>query len=130
MSRFALNKSSPLGYLNCRAAALAAGTALGGAQCAKTHAVARQTAASYHAIAIALSLMGAYSLSVQHEATTLNILRARLGDDDLRTQDSQVMSCLVFPCSPAYVACLHGCELNALKSLLLLTCGPPRNVES
>jgi protein TIF31 len=45
-----------------------------------------QTAASYHAIAIALSLMEAYSLSVQHEQTTLQILRAKLGPDDLRTQ--------------------------------------------
>ena len=33
-----------------------------------------QTAASYHAIAIALSLMEAFSLSVQHEQTTLRIL--------------------------------------------------------
>lgn len=45
-----------------------------------------QTAASYHAIAIALSLMEAYPLSVQHEQTTLQILRAKLGPDDLRTQ--------------------------------------------
>ena len=45
-----------------------------------------QTAASYHAIAIALSLMEAYPLSVQHEQTTLKILRAKLGPDDLRTQ--------------------------------------------
>lgn len=45
-----------------------------------------QTAASYHAIAIALSLMEAYSLSVQHEQTTLQILQAKLGPDDLRTQ--------------------------------------------
>ena len=45
-----------------------------------------QTAASYHAIAIALSLMEAYALSVQHEQTTLQILRAKLGPDDLRTQ--------------------------------------------
>ena len=45
-----------------------------------------QTAASYHAIAIALSLMEAYSLSVQHEQTTLQILQANLGSDDLRTQ--------------------------------------------
>lgn len=48
--------------------------------------VAFQTAASYHAIAIALSLMEAYPLSVQHEQTTLQILRAKLGPDDLRTQ--------------------------------------------
>nr|GMC61100.1 protein TSS isoform X1 [Ipomoea batatas] len=46
-----------------------------------------QTAASYHAIAIALSLMEAYSLSVQHEQTTLQILQAKLGPDDLRTQN-------------------------------------------
>jgi len=45
-----------------------------------------QTAASYHAIAIALSMMAAYALSVQHEQTTLQILRAKLGPDDLRTQ--------------------------------------------
>lgn len=45
-----------------------------------------QTAASYHAIAIALSLMEAYSLSVQHEQTTLQILQAKLGLEDLRTQ--------------------------------------------
>ncbi|KAI3463425.1 hypothetical protein Pfo_020088 [Paulownia fortunei] len=47
-----------------------------------------QTAASYHAIAIALSLMEAYSLSVQHEQTTLKILLAKLGTEDLRTQDA------------------------------------------
>ncbi|KVI11750.1 hypothetical protein Ccrd_009842, partial [Cynara cardunculus var. scolymus] len=47
-----------------------------------------QTAASYHAIAIALSLMEAYSLSVQHEQTTLQILQAKLGHEDLRTQDA------------------------------------------
>ncbi|XP_031484189.1 protein REDUCED CHLOROPLAST COVERAGE 2-like [Nymphaea colorata] len=47
-----------------------------------------QTAASYHAIAIALSLMEAYSLSVQHEQTTLQILKAKLGPEDLRTQDA------------------------------------------
>ncbi|KAG5564291.1 hypothetical protein RHGRI_000480 [Rhododendron griersonianum] len=47
-----------------------------------------KTAASYHAIAITLSLMEAYSLSVQHEQTTLQILQAKLGSDDLRTQDS------------------------------------------
>lgn len=45
-----------------------------------------QTAASYHAIAIALSLMEAYSLSVQHEKTTLRILQSKLGSEDLRTQ--------------------------------------------
>ena len=45
-----------------------------------------QTAASYHAIAIALSLMEAYSLSVQHEQTTLQILQTKLGPEDLRTQ--------------------------------------------
>ncbi|XP_023549162.1 protein TSS [Cucurbita pepo subsp. pepo] len=47
-----------------------------------------QTAASYHAIAIALSLMEAYSLSVQHEQTTLNILKVKLGEEDIRTQDA------------------------------------------
>ncbi|GAB4861593.1 hypothetical protein Ancab_036786 [Ancistrocladus abbreviatus] len=47
-----------------------------------------QTAASYHAIAVALSLMEAYPLSVQHEQTTLQILQAKLGPDDLRTQDA------------------------------------------
>nr|XP_043619681.1 protein TSS-like [Erigeron canadensis] len=47
-----------------------------------------QTAASYHAIAIALSLLEAYSLSVQHEQTTLQILEAKLGSEDLRTQDA------------------------------------------
>ncbi|EEF44839.1 eukaryotic translation initiation factor 3 subunit, putative [Ricinus communis] len=46
------------------------------------------TAASYHAIAIALSLMEAYSLSVQHEQTTLKILQAKLGSEDLRSQDA------------------------------------------
>ncbi|CAA6671503.1 unnamed protein product [Spirodela intermedia] len=35
-----------------------------------------------------LSLMEAYSLSVQHEQTTLKILRSKLGQDDLRTQDA------------------------------------------
>ena len=44
-----------------------------------------QTAASYHAIAIALSLMEAYSLSVQHEQTTLSILKDKLGPEDMRT---------------------------------------------
>ena len=33
--------------------------------------------------------MDAFSLSVQHEQTTLNILDAKLGTDDLRTQDAQ-----------------------------------------
>jgi len=49
-----------------------------------------QTAASYHAIAIALSLMDPplYTLSVQHEQTTLDILEQKLGPDDLRTQDA------------------------------------------
>ncbi|CAL9179063.1 unnamed protein product [Musa hybrid cultivar] len=32
--------------------------------------------------------MEAYPLSVQHEQTTLQILRAKLGPDDLRTQDA------------------------------------------
>lgn len=58
-----------------------------------------QTAASYHAIAIALSLMEAYSLSVQHEQTTLQILQAKLGSEDLRTQ---VMLVLVFYISASY----------------------------
>lgn len=53
-----------------------------------------QTAASYHAIAIALSLMEAYSLSVQHEQTTLKILQAKLGPEDLRTQVNGGMSLL------------------------------------
>lgn len=52
----------------------------------KTFCFTLQTAASYHAIAIALSLMEAYSLSVQHEQTTFKILRAKLGPEDLRTQ--------------------------------------------
>lgn len=45
-----------------------------------------QTAASYHAIAVALSLMEAFSLSVHHEQTTLQILTKKLGSDDPRTQ--------------------------------------------
>ena len=50
-----------------------------------------QTAASYHAIAIALSLMDApaYALSAQHEQTTLGILERKLGPDDLRTRDGK-----------------------------------------
>lgn len=56
-----------------------------------------QTAASYHAIAIALSLMEAYSLSVQHEQTTLQILQAKLGPDDLRTQVIQVAILVIQP---------------------------------
>ncbi|OVA05868.1 Tetratricopeptide repeat-containing domain [Macleaya cordata] len=47
-----------------------------------------QTAASYHAIAIAFSQMEAYALSAQHEQTTLQILQAKLGPEDLRTQDA------------------------------------------
>ncbi|EPS64934.1 hypothetical protein M569_09837, partial [Genlisea aurea] len=47
-----------------------------------------QTAASYHAIAIALSMMDAYSLSILHEVTCLRILKAKLGSNDLRTQDA------------------------------------------
>ncbi|KAK8974230.1 hypothetical protein V6N11_034599 [Hibiscus sabdariffa] len=35
-----------------------------------------------------LSLMEAYPLSVQHEQTNLQILRAKVGPDDLRTQDA------------------------------------------
>ncbi|GKA10469.1 protein TSS [Tanacetum coccineum] len=42
-----------------------------------------QTAANYHAIAIALSLMEAYSLSVKHEQTTLQILQANLESRDI-----------------------------------------------
>ncbi|KAE8724071.1 hypothetical protein F3Y22_tig00010968pilonHSYRG00203 [Hibiscus syriacus] len=48
----------------------------------------KYTPASYHAIAIALSLMEAYPMSVQHEQTTLHILRAKLGPDDLSNQVS------------------------------------------
>lgn len=33
--------------------------------------------------------MEAYSLSVQHEKTTLRILQAKLGSEDLRTQVSR-----------------------------------------
>lgn len=47
-----------------------------------------QTAAAYHALAIVLSLMEAYSLSVQHEETTFRILTDKLGPDDLKTQDA------------------------------------------
>ncbi len=50
-----------------------------------------QTATSYHAIAIALSLMEAYLLSVQHEQTTLQILQAKLGPDDIRTQVNNLL---------------------------------------
>ncbi|KAA8540510.1 hypothetical protein F0562_024571 [Nyssa sinensis] len=51
------------------------------------------TAATYINVAmmeeaIALSFMEAYSLSVQHEQTTLQILQAKLGKEDLRTQDA------------------------------------------
>ncbi|KAL8155552.1 hypothetical protein AgCh_000805 [Apium graveolens] len=46
-----------------------------------------RTAASYHTITIALFLMEAYPLSVQHEKITLKILKTKLGPDDLRTQD-------------------------------------------
>eukprot|EP00899_Mesostigma_viride_P009013 jgi/Mesvir1/18112/Mv09409-RA.1 len=49
-----------------------------------------QTASSYHAIAIALSLLGAYSLSATHERKTLAILTANLGPADPRTQDAAV----------------------------------------
>jgi hypothetical protein len=31
-------------------------------------------------------MMDAYSLSVQHEQTTMQILQEKLGEDDLRTQ--------------------------------------------
>lgn len=73
-----------------------------------------QTAASYHAIAIALSLMEAYSLSVQHEQTTLEILQDKLGPDDLRTMVSWGPP----PCGPpAYAPELErrgsgGCQLQ------------------
>lgn len=40
--------------------------------------------------------MEAYSLSVQHEQTTLQILQAKLGPDDLRTQvKSQFVSLVI-----------------------------------
>jgi hypothetical protein len=42
--------------------------------------------------------MEAYSLSVQHEQTTLQILQAKLGSDDLRTQVSPVVG-------PTYKLC-------------------------
>ncbi|GJW74526.1 tetratricopeptide repeat-like superfamily protein [Tanacetum coccineum] len=69
-----------------------------------------QTAASYHAIAIALSLMEAYSLSVQHEQTTLQILQAKLGPEDLRTQ-------VPFNDSEIVLMRLHG--LNTFESKAL-----------
>ena len=49
-----------------------------------------QTAASYHAMAIAVSLMEPplYSLSVQHEQTCWEILERHLGAQDIRTQDA------------------------------------------
>ncbi|GJT05158.1 plasma membrane ATPase, partial [Tanacetum coccineum] len=43
-----------------------------------------ETVASYHTTAIALSLMEAYSLSVQHEQITLQILQAKLGVEDIQ----------------------------------------------
>lgn len=48
--------------------------------------ILRQTAASYHAITVPLSLMEAYTLSVRHEWATLQILQAKLGPYDLRIQ--------------------------------------------
>ncbi|KMZ74646.1 hypothetical protein ZOSMA_124G00370 [Zostera marina] len=63
------------------------------------------TAASYHAIAIAiaiaivLSLIETYSLRVQHEQTTLQILQAKLGAEDLHTQDAA--ACLEYFVSKA-----------------------------
>lgn len=39
--------------------------------------------------------MEAYALSVQHEQTTLQILRAKLGPDDLRTQVSSLFCPLI-----------------------------------
>eukprot|EP00268_Persea_americana_P022118 TRINITY_DN219_c0_g1_i4.p1 TRINITY_DN219_c0_g1~~TRINITY_DN219_c0_g1_i4.p1 ORF type:complete len:1113 (-),score=284.77 TRINITY_DN219_c0_g1_i4:426-3398(-) len=71
-----------------------------------------QTAASYHAIAIALSLMDAYSLSVQHEKTTLQILQAKLGSEDLRTQDA--------------AAWLEYFESKALEQLEAARTGTPK----
>ncbi|KMZ62926.1 hypothetical protein ZOSMA_438G00060 [Zostera marina] len=50
-------------------------------------------------IAIALSLIEAYSLRVQHEQTTLQILQAKLGAEDLRTQDAA--ACLEYFVSKA-----------------------------
>lgn len=49
-----------------------------------------QTAASYHAMAIALSLMDPplYSLSVQHEQTCWETLDRQLGAHDIRTIDA------------------------------------------
>lgn len=73
-----------------------------------------QTAASYHAIAIALSLMEAYTLSVQHEQTTLRILQAKLGSEDLRTQVN-ILNALdgdcICICSPTF------CNWNTLEFL-------------
>ncbi|KMZ60932.1 hypothetical protein ZOSMA_567G00010 [Zostera marina] len=51
----------------------------------------------YHAIA--LSLIEAYSLRVQHEQTTLQILQAKLGAEDLCTQDAA--ACLEYFVSKA-----------------------------
>ncbi|KAG0620041.1 hypothetical protein M758_4G184400 [Ceratodon purpureus] len=49
----------------------------------RSNASFRLTAASYHAIPVAFSLMEAYSLSVQHEQTTLPFLHSKLGTDGL-----------------------------------------------
>lgn len=74
------NSGAALRYLH---AALKCNTALLGSE----HV---QTAASYHAMAIALSLMEPplYSLSMQHERTCLESLERQLGPHDLRTQDA------------------------------------------
>ena len=59
-----------------------------------------QTATSYHAIAIALSLIEALPLSVQHEQTTLQILRVKLGPDGLpwiHVLDFQFFSIFIIP---------------------------------
>ncbi|CAM0944519.1 unnamed protein product [Alopecurus aequalis] len=48
-----------------------------------------QTAVCYHALAIAVSHMGLFKLSVQHETKTHDILVKQLGSDDSRTKDSE-----------------------------------------
>ena len=76
-----------------------------------------QTAASYHAIAIALSLMEAYILSVQHEKTTLRILQAKLGSEDLRTQVSNMTSHSLSRFSH-YIICFNGLLFRLCRMLL------------
>ena len=49
-----------------------------------------QMATTYHAMAVAMSIIGLYSLSVKHETKTLEILRTKLGDSDQRSQESLV----------------------------------------